>query len=164
MNWDAVGAVGEVIGALAVVFTLIYLAIQMKQNTLAVNQSAQQSMVAETGSAMDSIFGNPQGAEIWVNGMESWSSLTKSEKAQFAGIMHHTMRVYEQAYLSFRAGILETQIWLGMETAVLEVISSPGAQEWWSLRKHWYSEAFRSLIDNSNVVSAKYLDTLLDTG
>jgi hypothetical protein len=121
-------------------------------------------MVAETGAAMDSIFANPQGAEIWVNGHESWSSLTKAGKAQFAGIMHHTMRVYEQAYLSFRAGTLEPQIWLGMETAALEVISSPGAQEWWSLRKHWYCEAFRSLINRSDLVPTKYLDTLHDTG
>ena len=162
MNWDAVGAVGEVIGALAVVFTLIYLAIQMKQNTLAVNQSAQQSMVAGTGAVLDSIFANPQGAEVWVNGLESWSSLTKAEKAQFASIMHHVMRLNEQAYLSFRAETFDPQIWLGMETAVREVISSPGAQEWWSLRKHWYCEAFRSLLDKSKA-SMNFVDSYQDT-
>ena len=33
MNWDAVGAIGEIVGALAVVITLVYLAIQVRQNT-----------------------------------------------------------------------------------------------------------------------------------
>lgn len=33
MNWDAAGAIGEIVGALAVVITLVYLAIQVRQNT-----------------------------------------------------------------------------------------------------------------------------------
>ena len=37
MNWDALGAIGELVGALAVVVTLIYLAVQIRQST---NQSA----------------------------------------------------------------------------------------------------------------------------
>ena len=40
MNWDAISAVAEVIGARAVVLTPIYLAMQMKHSTLAVNQAA----------------------------------------------------------------------------------------------------------------------------
>ena len=31
MNWDAIGAIGEILGAVAVGFTLVYLAIQVKQ-------------------------------------------------------------------------------------------------------------------------------------
>jgi hypothetical protein len=30
MNWDAIGAVGELIGAIAVLITLVYLAVQIK--------------------------------------------------------------------------------------------------------------------------------------
>jgi hypothetical protein len=33
MNWDAIGAIGEVLGAIAVVVTLIYLGVQIRQNT-----------------------------------------------------------------------------------------------------------------------------------
>jgi hypothetical protein len=33
MNWDAIGATGEIVGALVVFLTLIYLAIQIRQNT-----------------------------------------------------------------------------------------------------------------------------------
>ena len=45
MNWDAIGAIGEVIGALAVFITLGYLAIQIRQNTKAVRASALDSSV-----------------------------------------------------------------------------------------------------------------------
>jgi hypothetical protein len=35
MNWEAIGAIGEVLGALAVIVTLVYLAVQIRQNTAA---------------------------------------------------------------------------------------------------------------------------------
>ena len=40
MNWDAIGAIGEVVGALAVFITLGYLAVQIRQNTKAVRATA----------------------------------------------------------------------------------------------------------------------------
>jgi hypothetical protein len=162
MNWDAVSAVAEVIGALAVVSTLIYLAVQTKHNALAVNQSAQQAMVAEMGAAMGSLFANPEGAEIWLKGIASYSSLTAVEKVQLTSLFHQFARTSEQAYYSFRVGTLDAEIWEGLEANVLEVFSSPGMQEWWSLRSHWYSEAFQSLIDNSTLASTAYLETLQD--
>ena len=39
--WEAIGAIGKIVGA-AVVITLIYLAIQMRQNTASVKASAFQ--------------------------------------------------------------------------------------------------------------------------
>lgn len=150
MNWGAVSAVAEVIGALAVVFTLIYLAIQMKHSALAANQAAQQSMVAEMGASMDSLFANPEGAEIWLKGLTSYSSLSAVEKIRLTSLLHHFTRTGEQAHLSFRAGTFDADVWNGLEAQILDVCSSPGIQEWWSLRGHWYSEAFRALIDKSN--------------
>ena len=40
MNWDAIGAVGEILGAAAVVVTLIYLAAQLRQNTNSMQAAA----------------------------------------------------------------------------------------------------------------------------
>ena len=46
MNWDALGAVGEIAGAIAVVITLFYLAVQTKRNTAAV--TTESARAAET--------------------------------------------------------------------------------------------------------------------
>ena len=51
MNWEAIGAVGEVIGALAVVVTLLYLARQSKNNTSAINRAAVQATLRGRGEA-----------------------------------------------------------------------------------------------------------------
>jgi len=45
MNWEALGAIAELVGAAAVVITLVYLSIQMKTNTSAINRASNQSVV-----------------------------------------------------------------------------------------------------------------------
>ncbi len=45
MNWDALGAVGEIVGAVAVVATLVYLSIQIRQNTKSERASALDASI-----------------------------------------------------------------------------------------------------------------------
>jgi hypothetical protein len=47
MNWDAIGAIGETVGALAVILTLAYLAVQIRQNALA-TQTASHHAVTDS--------------------------------------------------------------------------------------------------------------------
>ena len=47
MNWEAIGAIGEIVGAISVLVTLIFLILQIQQNTIALQQ---QSSRASTSS------------------------------------------------------------------------------------------------------------------
>ena len=44
MNWEAAGALGEILGAIGVILTLVYLAIQIKRNTAALRVNAMQDL------------------------------------------------------------------------------------------------------------------------
>ena len=53
MNWEAIGAIGEIVGAIAVIATLFYLSIQIRQNATATtrsNEYAQAASVHESNS------------------------------------------------------------------------------------------------------------------
>jgi hypothetical protein len=56
MNWDAIGAIGETIGALAVFLTLVYLSIQIRQNTKAVQAAAIDSANSQVSKIREQIF------------------------------------------------------------------------------------------------------------
>ncbi len=47
MNWDAIGAIGEISGAIAVVATLLYLSKQIRQNSRSVEISALRDTTAQ---------------------------------------------------------------------------------------------------------------------
>ena len=44
MDWNAIGAIGEIIGALAVFLTLVYLALQIRQNTKSMDESKRLAL------------------------------------------------------------------------------------------------------------------------
>ena len=44
MDWDALGAIGELVGAVAVLITVGYLAVQIRQNTRALESAALNSL------------------------------------------------------------------------------------------------------------------------
>ena len=66
MNWDAAGAIGEIIGAIAVFLTLAYLAIQIRQNTNAVRTTALDSSVNSVMRAREKIFEDPDLVRIYL--------------------------------------------------------------------------------------------------
>ena len=63
MNWDAIGAVGEILGAIAVVVTLVYLARQLRENTASNRVTSSWAMTASFNSMHEMVASNPQFAE-----------------------------------------------------------------------------------------------------
>ena len=73
INWDAIGAVGEIVGAVAVFLTLIYLAVQVRQSRdlLEENKKIALSQVYEgranfRGDLAKVMMNNPEWASIFV--------------------------------------------------------------------------------------------------
>jgi len=65
MNWDAIGAFAELLGALAVFITVAFLAVQMRQNTRALRAESMNNASMSTQNWYLQVGTNPQCAEIW---------------------------------------------------------------------------------------------------
>jgi len=86
VEWDVVGAAGELLGALAVIATLGYLAIQTRQTRIATEQSVRLGQVQATHAAGDLyarwrtlLLSDPSYGEILVKASEG-GDLTTSER------------------------------------------------------------------------------------
>ncbi len=60
MNWDAIGAGAEVIAAIAVILTLLYLARQLQQSNMLAREDAQYHMLQNQISYYDRLAENPE--------------------------------------------------------------------------------------------------------
>ena len=81
------GAIGEIIGALAVVASLIYLATQIRQNTRQISLSMDSAKLAafernvEAGNSMrEALIMNPEISELFLRAAADFDSLSKTEK------------------------------------------------------------------------------------
>ena len=60
MNWDAVGAIGEMVGAAAVVASLLYLAVQTRSNARSLRANAIWDAETIFGNANNLAASNPE--------------------------------------------------------------------------------------------------------
>jgi hypothetical protein len=142
LNWDAVSAVAELVAAVAVVASLLYLAAQIRQNTRQSRLTAQQATVHEIGRALQAQAQSREWADLLLRGLRDLDALDRVEKTQFLSHIGHILRVYESAYFHYLGGTLDTRFWQGFERAITDVLSYPGMQTALELRRHHLSDEF----------------------
>lgn len=145
-----IGAIGEFVGAIAVVVTLVYLAIQMRQNTNALKLNVARSVTEELQDMFSLAASNRALAEIIVkaSGQSEWQGV---ERARYHAFTNNLVRVYENAYLQSRAGVMDLAHWEGMTRMMIDYTSMPAFQGFWEVRKHWMSDDFQEYMDSAVV-------------
>jgi len=126
MNWEAISAVGEIVSAAAVVITLIYLAVQVRQGT-----KATQAVSIQTASAQDQDFlltvgADPLTARMWTKYLTDPDSLSDDEKMQGALLLGAVMRRLENIYLQKCLGSISEEGWQSRQSLFLGIAQSPG--------------------------------------
>jgi hypothetical protein len=155
MDWDAIGAVGEVAGAAGVIITLVYLAIQIRQNTKAIRLNTTSSTNEGFRSQAALIGSSIQVAEVYRMGLMEPEKLNLAEGVQFYALLHNQVRGYEEAFYQHTEGALDKRVWAGMHGQMLNTSTLPGFKVYWQDRRDWYSSSFQSQVENVLYPSAQ---------
>ena len=83
LNWEAIGAIGEVVGAVGVICTLVYLAVQIRQNNTNLEESTSAAINQSLADLNSRISSDEQFAELFLRGREDLSTLTPVELERF---------------------------------------------------------------------------------
>ncbi len=147
MDWEAIGAIGEIIGAAAVVVTLVYLAAQMKTNTAAVNRSASQAAVLGRAESAKFIAGDSEVSSIFWQGAKDPDSLSQEDWQRFFFIVSAALRPVEMAYLDFKEGLMSEDVWSGQKASLEHWFVTPGFQRWLDEYGHSFNKDFREYVE-----------------
>ena len=132
MNWEALGAVGEVVGAVAVGFTLLYLSNQLRQNTAASQNATWQAILRQLGD-LDVLEATTPGLGSLMEAAEERpESISGEEYRRFTKIAQPRFGVLEYAYLANKNGTIDSFFWEALVPYVRFVISKPGNQKFWA--------------------------------
>jgi hypothetical protein len=131
VNWDALGAIAEAAGAIGVVASLAYLALQIRNNTQGLRSSAVQSITDRTVDVSLTLATDPTISEILDRGYTALDSLSEDERRRFRQVITAQMQNYEAVYYHYRAGFLEEGQWLPMRRRLEYAFGRPGVHELW---------------------------------
>lgn len=147
MSLEQWSYVGSLIGAVAVVASLIFVGVQLRQQTAAVRASTSQAHAALYAEINSGIIDNADFARIWRLGLGGIEVLAPDDRVRFVAFASTVFRFFESSYVQHQRGQLDTEHWHIIEGQAMEYVQQPGIQGWWTLRRHWHSPRFRDWIE-----------------
>ena len=158
------GAISEMVGAIAIIVSLIYVGVQLRQNTQATRVNTSQAFVQTVGGIMGHQIQEPEFRDIYWRGLAGLSNLHGSELAAFGGWTAQLLREFESFYFQWKAGAFEDQIWSGWNCQYRDLFGYPGAQEVWTIRRHQFSDEFREFVERELIGKESHPLYAIDEG
>jgi hypothetical protein len=138
MNWDAIGAIAELLGAIGVIASLVYLATQirhsreqMSQNTRALRAGSYQQYHETQGATFLKALEVP-GLDSAVRlGLADFHQLNEEDAFRFNFWITSVMYQYDNGQYQFRVGLLDEDRWQMHLSGLKVMLQSPGFAQWW---------------------------------
>ena len=130
MNWDAIGAIGEILGAIAVVLTLGYLAMQVRQtNKIAQAESYGKIIDAHVGHHRV-LSSRPGMIDIWGRGLTDLGQLNADEYGMFHSFIGPIVLEFQKYLYLYRSGLVPQATFDMFENDIVASLLSPGGRTW----------------------------------
>ncbi len=138
MNWDAIGAIAELAGAVGVILSLAYLAVQIRLNTRQMERTARaargaayQDVLATFQSFLIPIGTDGELADIFRRGLLDIDQLDESEFFRFNWMMGGYLTNLDNAFYQLQDDVVSEERWLTMLHGLRFFVRSPGFKDWW---------------------------------
>jgi hypothetical protein len=133
MNWDAIGAFAEVFGAVTILVSLIYVAIQIRQSNHFAKADAEREVLQNWMHALDSLVTDIPTTEAFLRGLSDFDDLSAAEQTRLSyklvelNAVHHTME------LMAAKGLVDEDLVQSTANVIFSYIQTPGGRRWWEL-------------------------------
>jgi len=132
MNWQAIGVVADIVSAIAVVGSLIYLAIQLRQNTRQSRADNVQASVERWIEANVSPMRSEESADFLRRALNDYSVLSIPQRARLNAFLLELTSAFQAMYVKHRSGLLDAELYATCRTDVAGYLKCPGLAELWS--------------------------------
>ena len=157
MNWDALGALGEIVGAVAVVLTVAYLAIQIRQSGKTSTQQSYHDLVTRRSDWFNRQIESNEVTAIFVAGMRG-DSLNEIEAERFTAAMLNFASHVQDVYLQGRNGLVEENVWLAERQFFAACKGLPGFIGWWRAATQYFLPEFVAEVETIEPIPIVLMD------
>lgn len=154
MNWDAVGAIAELLGALGVILSLAYLGVQIRQNTRQLTVHSRELRIAAIDSIAssfsrfrDPLIRDPELAALWLRGNEDYNALDPVEKVRVGRLMQELFWAHQNTWARYVEGATTEESWQDQCRAIAANLRNPGVRAWWAETRSIYADEFEEVVE-----------------
>jgi hypothetical protein len=137
----------EIIGTVAIIVSLIFVGLQIRQNT---NQIAAASY--QTGlrfiHSINELTATPESADLVIRGLNDFDALSQVDKAQFDSKLADLTNDFFVARQLYLQGSLSGEEFADFERVMAQMLRSPGAAQWWATTRHVFPQEYRNSFED----------------
>jgi len=144
MSLEQASYLSQVIGALAVIASLIFVGFQVRQNTRAQRVVAVNSLAAAAVAINVPAMESPAFGEALATALKDWRAASRDQRIIAHYFLFSFFKLAESAWYQHRVQALDTPQWAGWENLLLATYHAAGVQTgWWPHRRNVYSPEFQ---------------------
>jgi len=148
MTWATAGVIAEVVAAIAVVVSLWYLAVQLKQNT-ELERAALEVQLGVTWAEMhDNMIQNPGLAKAYDLAESNWSELSDEDVRAYLWFVAKSFHILEGMFRQYRRGLLAEEVWEPYDRYIFGVLQIEAVTGWWQCDGSLTSKEFKDHVEN----------------
>lgn len=149
MDLQALASIGEIVGAIGVVVSLLYLATQIRQAQKVARAENVRGGQAGFGEHIAALADNPEVFRIWRTGHMSLGDLDAEEAGRFEMILGRYIRSFIDCHAAHQDGLFPSDVYHAWRLAVAGALLTPGGAEYWrtygTLFEQWNVEWYHAL-------------------
>ena len=140
-------SIAEIIGAFAVMISLIYVGVQVNDSAGAVRSASANDANVAVQSWYLQIGSDQQTSELFYEALTSEEALSNQEEFQFLMMLHGVFLAFQNSYLLAEEGTIDVDLRDALTVAILGVKDTPGMRRYWRQRKSYLHSAFADYVD-----------------
>lgn len=126
MNWTKLSAIAEILSSVAILVTLAFLTVEMRQNTVAVQASSLDGALQADVQHLYTIVEDP---DLWASFYKD--ELSDREKIRLFHFLAAMAKMRERNWLQYDSGALNEADWLAYQGGFLGTLAAPQPRKWW---------------------------------
>ena len=139
--------IAEVIGAFAVVVSLIYVGVQVNDSNSAVRSSSVNDANVAVQEWYMQIGSDMQSSRLFYSALMSDEAMSNEDEFQFIMMFHGVFLAFQNSYLMSEEGTVDSELVDGLTGAILAVKDTPGLKRYWRQRRTTLHPRFVRYVD-----------------
>jgi hypothetical protein len=131
MTWETAGVIAEIVAAIAVLISLWYLAIQVKQNTELERAELEVQLGVTWADLHDNMIQNPNLARAYDLAAGNWKEMSDEDVRAYLWFVAKSFHILEGMYRQYQRGLLTSDVWVPYERYMVGVLQIEAVMGWW---------------------------------
>ena len=140
--------IGEIIGAVTVVVSLVYLAVQIRQSTQAQRTENYSRALDRLASMQSSLSQDDEFSLMFSTGVSDTLKLTPRERIRFTWALYEVFGAFEFMFHATKTDAIPEEVWKRWSAAVAWWLTFPGVRTWWNARPTPFTDSFTSFVES----------------